>query len=137
MGQLYGEKRCHVVLSDVTDAYEWSFVAVPAQREAGVTKQFGMETDGERRCKQLEQQLQNRNALLNRVENSLRQEIVRLRFLVEGSAAQDAVSAAVERMSLEELLGFQETLRTKQKHLCQAQLRTPEPQEQNGAFRMG
>ena len=74
VGQLYGEKRCHVVLSDVTDAYEWSFVAVPAQREAGVTKQFGMETDGERRCKQLEQQLQNRNALLNRVENSLRQE---------------------------------------------------------------
>ena len=137
VGKLYGEKRCHVVLSDVTDAYEWSFVAVPAQREAGVTKQFGMETDGERRCKQLEQQLQNRNALLNRVENSLRQEIVRLRFLVEGSAAQDAVSAAVERMSLEELLGFQETLRTKQKHLCQAQLRTPEPQEQNGAFRMG
>ena len=64
--------------------YEWSFVAVPAQREAGVTKQFGMETDGERRCKQLEQQLQNRNALLNHVENSLRQEIVRLRFLVEG-----------------------------------------------------
>ena len=86
VGQLYGEKRCHVVLSDVTDAYEWSFVAVPAQREAGVTKQFGMETDGERRCKQLEQQLQNRNALLNHVENSLRQEIVRLRFLVEGSA---------------------------------------------------
>lgn len=30
VGQLYGEKRCHVVLSDVTDAYEWSFVAVPA-----------------------------------------------------------------------------------------------------------
>ena len=47
------------------------------------------------------------------------------------------IERAVERMSLEELLGFQETLRTKQKHLCQAQLRTPEPQEQNGAFRMG
>ena len=136
-GETYGAERCAAVLCEAVDAYEFSFVAVPAQREAGVTKQFGMETDGERRCKQLEQQLQNRNALLNRVENSLRQEIVRLRFLVEGSAAQDAVSAAVERMSLEELLGFQETLRTKQKHLCQAQLRTPEPQEQNGAFRMG
>ena len=57
-------KRCHVVLSDVTDAYEWSFVAVPAQREAGVTKQFGMETDGERRCKQLEQQLQQQGQSL-------------------------------------------------------------------------
>ena len=42
VGQLYGEKRCHVVLSDVTDAYEWSFVAVPAQKQAGVLqKQTG------------------------------------------------------------------------------------------------
>ncbi len=29
---------CHVVLSEPTDAYEWSFVAVPAQKEAGVIK---------------------------------------------------------------------------------------------------
>lgn len=35
IGQRYGDKLCHVVLGDVTDAYEWSFVAVPAQREAG------------------------------------------------------------------------------------------------------
>ncbi len=32
--------KCHAVLGDVTDAYEWSFVAVPAQRAAGVTKAF-------------------------------------------------------------------------------------------------
>ena len=31
------------MLSDVTDAYEWSFVAVPAQRNAGVVKRFGQE----------------------------------------------------------------------------------------------
>ena len=31
---------CHVVLNQPTDAYEWSFVAVPAQREAGVIKMF-------------------------------------------------------------------------------------------------
>lgn len=30
--------KCHAVLSDPTDAYEWSFVAVPAQPAAGVTK---------------------------------------------------------------------------------------------------
>ncbi len=34
------ESRCHTVLSDPTDAYEWSFVAVPAQPRAGVTKAF-------------------------------------------------------------------------------------------------
>ena len=84
IGQRYGDKLCHVVLGDVTDAYEWSFVAVPAQREAGVTKQFRSETDGAQRCKQLEQQLQNRDVLLNRMQNALRQDVVRLRFLVEG-----------------------------------------------------
>ena len=99
MGQRYGDKLCHVVLGDVTDAYEWSFVAVPAQREAGVTKQFRSETDGAQRCKQLEQQLQNRDVLLNRMQNALRQDVVRLRFLVEGCTEKDAVSAAVERMN--------------------------------------
>jgi hypothetical protein len=47
-GQLYNGKVCCAVLSNPQDAYEWSFVAVPAQREAGVTKGFknsGMEDD--------------------------------------------------------------------------------------------
>lgn len=37
-GKFYGDKLCYKVLDGVTDAYEWSFVAVPAQRNAGVTK---------------------------------------------------------------------------------------------------
>lgn len=39
-GEVYDGKRCHHVLSAPTDAYEWSFVAVPAQRAAGVTKSY-------------------------------------------------------------------------------------------------
>lgn len=39
-GRIYGGKLCYGVLSDPADAYEWSFVAVPAQRSAGVTKAF-------------------------------------------------------------------------------------------------
>jgi len=39
-GHIYNGQLCHDVLSDARDAYEWSFVAVPAQREAGVTKAF-------------------------------------------------------------------------------------------------
>lgn len=31
---------CHTVLDQPTDAYEWSFVAIPAQPKAGVTKGF-------------------------------------------------------------------------------------------------
>ena len=39
-GQVYGEKRCIVRLAEPTDAFEWSFVAVPAQPRAGVVKGF-------------------------------------------------------------------------------------------------
>lgn len=39
-GKTYGGKLCFNILSDATDAYEFSFVAVPAQREAGITKSF-------------------------------------------------------------------------------------------------
>ena len=37
-GSVYGGKLCYGILSQPGDAYEWSFVAVPAQRKAGVTK---------------------------------------------------------------------------------------------------
>lgn len=39
-GKVYNGKTAFVILSDARDAYEFSFVAVPAQREAGVTKTF-------------------------------------------------------------------------------------------------
>lgn len=37
-GQQYDGKLCYGELWEPTDAYEWSFVAVPSQRGAGVTK---------------------------------------------------------------------------------------------------
>lgn len=42
-GREYDNKLCYTLLSQAADAYEWSFVAVPAQREAGVTKAFKKE----------------------------------------------------------------------------------------------
>ncbi len=40
LGEYYDGKLCFVILDNPTDAYEWSFVAVPAQINAGVTKSF-------------------------------------------------------------------------------------------------
>lgn len=37
-GRSYSGKKCYHLLSAPLDAYEWSFVAVPAQKNAGVTK---------------------------------------------------------------------------------------------------
>ncbi|MCD7872474.1 MAG: hypothetical protein LUG21_04105 [Clostridiales bacterium] len=39
-GKEYGGKKCFVILDEARDAYEFSFVAVPAQPEAGVEKSF-------------------------------------------------------------------------------------------------
>lgn len=42
-GQSYQGKVCTVALDDVRDAYEFSFVAVPAQKGAGTVKSYGGE----------------------------------------------------------------------------------------------
>lgn len=44
-GRAYGDKVCHGILKSPCDAYEWSFVAVPAQKMAGVTKSFKLKED--------------------------------------------------------------------------------------------
>jgi hypothetical protein len=44
-GRKYKGALCHGILTEPTDAYEWSFVAVPAQRNAGVTKAFSLKED--------------------------------------------------------------------------------------------
>lgn len=42
-GKTYEDILCVVSLEEVVDAYECSFVAVPSQRQAGVTKAYGGE----------------------------------------------------------------------------------------------
>lgn len=44
-GRSYNGKLCFSILDNASDAYEFSFVAVPAQVEAGVTKSFKMKED--------------------------------------------------------------------------------------------
>lgn len=44
-GEKIHGKTCHAVLDEPTDAYEWSFVAVPAQKNAGVTKKLSLSKD--------------------------------------------------------------------------------------------
>lgn len=39
-GKVYDGKTCYVKLEQPLDAYEFSFVAIPAQEEAGVTKKY-------------------------------------------------------------------------------------------------
>lgn len=49
-GEVYDGKECHCILSGITDAYEWSFVAIPAQMNAGVTKGYMKECGSMEDC---------------------------------------------------------------------------------------
>ena len=55
-GRKYNGETCHKTLTDITDAYEWSFVAVPAQRNAGVTKSFKKEKSMENILKSIKEE---------------------------------------------------------------------------------
>lgn len=44
-GRSYDGRLCFATLEEPTDAYEWSFVAVPAQRAAGVIKAYSRKED--------------------------------------------------------------------------------------------
>ena len=49
-GESYDGELCYCTLSNITDAYEWSFVAVPAQANAGVTKSYTKEIETMENC---------------------------------------------------------------------------------------
>lgn len=52
-GRVYNDSLCYSRLENITDAYEWSFVAVPAQRQAGVSKSFSRKAKKEKAAKEI------------------------------------------------------------------------------------
>lgn len=76
-GKVYGDKRCCAVLTGAVDAYEWSFVAVPAQRSAGVIKSF-IESEAGRGYAAEFEALEKSAQLGRKYLDSLRAEVLRL-----------------------------------------------------------
>ena len=98
-GQEYGGKLCFTELKEPKDAYEWSFVAVPAQRNAGVVKRFGQE-------EQVNMQLRKQAALGEKYLKELRQEVVRLAMLADDEldgAVFASAAGKLEEAELQEL----------------------------------
>ena len=96
-GQMYGEQLCFTELREPVDAYEWSFVAVPAQREAGVVKRFGQE-GGEAAL------LRKQAALGRKYLQELRKEVVRLAMLADDGLDGSVLGKAMDRLEEPELL---------------------------------
>ena len=96
-GRTYGEQLCFTELREPTDAYEWSFVAVPAQPRAGVVKRFGSEGTELR-------MLRKQAELGQRYLTGLRREVVRLAMLADGHLDGKIFTKAVGRLDEAELL---------------------------------
>ena len=100
-GKSYGGKRCYRLLDDPTDAYEWSFVAVPAQRSAGVTKRFGNNSN----------EKTYEDGLLEEIETELKKDILSLSFMEGDSVPVAITKAAIEKMDIRELLEIKKALK--------------------------
>ena len=73
-GAAYSGKPCHAVLEEPTDAYEFSFVAVPAQPGAGVMKRRRKQESGDRNQEELERLAEDGRAWREELlEKTLRQ----------------------------------------------------------------
>ena len=95
-GQRYGGKLCFRELREPLDAYEWSFVAVPAQREAGVLKRFTQMDGGAL--------LQKQAALGRKYLQELRKEVTRLAMLADDGVDGTVFASVAERLEEPELL---------------------------------
>lgn len=139
-GRRYGPKGeaklCCTELDDPTDAYEWSFVAVPAQREAGVVKAFHPNTEGTYTSEEIIKRLSigeeitlcaaECRALLGGMDElrqlaevgkasreELKKQVVRLSGIVQPEIPAGVMDAVAQRMSASELKAFQKAFEAK------------------------
>ncbi len=103
-GQIYKEQACHVILGQPQDAYEVSFVAVPAQVHAGVIKAKG----GEERVATGDGELET----LGRVyRKQLKDELVSLGLTVDLGLEKALLSKLADRLEPLELAEFHKALK--------------------------
>lgn len=93
-GRTYNNKICYTVLDDITDAYEWSFVAVPAQINAGVTKR-SVNTGNVSTYSDID---------IKNADDELRRDIRRLAFFAGGKNAVKNAMISAECMNTSQLI---------------------------------
>ena len=126
-GRVYSGSQCYFTLENAKDAYEFSFVAVPAQRKAGVTKsyknkkEFDMERviDEIKACKEVSlsesdskevasylDSLEEKASLGEAYKKELSKEVEKLFALNLPELDRELISSVVSVMTANELIGF-------------------------------
>ena len=111
-GEAYDGQICCAILKEPMDAYEFSFVAVPAQRDAGVLKALG----GRNRClKELAEEfgaqaeyraLYKQAQLGQRYEKELQDSVVRLGLSLELGVPEPVLRSVAKTAAAEDLLAL-------------------------------
>ena len=126
-GEHYDGQLCVAILKEPMDAYEFSFVAVPAQRDAGVIK--GMHRTG-RTLKELSDEfgLQGEYRSLYKLaqlgqqyEKELRNEVVRLCLALELGAEEPVLRSVMEKAAAEDLMKLKSALEERMGQLIPVQ----------------
>lgn len=103
-GREYGGRLCYASLEGAVDAYEWSFVAVPAQRSAGVMKGMSVEA------------LEKEASLGRRYMGELKKEVLRLCLAVD-EKLYSALEKSVEFMDAEALISMKDAFNKRSQEL--------------------
>lgn len=115
-GEHYDGMLCCVILKEPMDAYEFSFVAVPAQRDAGVIKGLG---SGGRCLKELADEFGAQGEyralfvqaqLGKKYEKQLQDEVVRLFLGLDMGMEEPMLRSITQKVSAEELLHLKQAL---------------------------
>ena len=115
-GEYYEGELCCAVLKEPVDAYEFSFVAVPAQREAGVLKGMGRKACLKELADEFGAQEEYRNLfkqaqLGQRYQKQLGDEVVRLVLMLGLKIGEPSLRSAVEKLAGAELVELRDALR--------------------------
>jgi hypothetical protein len=156
---------CHTILDNPTDAYEWSFVAVPAQREAGIIKAFIPNGNGgdikmedivkslgsgqnitlsESESAQLFDLIKNleeKASVGDFYKEELKSEVIKLSAIVQPEISLSLMKSVVGKLSIEELKSFKNSFKAKLSSIIPAKPQfTPEktelPKNQNTQFKI-
>ena len=118
-GEHYDGQLCVAILKEPMDAYEFSFVAVPAQPNAGVLKALG---GGNRTLKELAEQFGAQSEyralfkdaeLGRRYARQIRDDVVRLCLSLDLGADEPTLRAVMQTAAAEELLKLKDALENK------------------------
>lgn len=109
-GAKYGDKICSVILDEPFDAYEWSFVAVPAQKNAGVTKKYGGKAENEDIITAMKSEIAELKKENAEAKDLLKREILRLSFLCNPILTMKTVGILTEKMNFRQLTELKENL---------------------------